>query len=279
MLQQDYDTVLIGASALAMGAALSAPQGEVLIIEPSACMAAEWTETFYPGSDWAALGEAQPRAALAQALLAEMEQRHIKTERGIHTPGISALLFKAARDQSMPISFMTRVLSVSPDKDGFAIQVVNAGGLYTFHAQRIIDTTATFISDPQTQVAIRDAFVGVHLRAQPKLNLQTESHDQKEYAFIRGAFETEASLHLRLGEDRSLPRVRKQVHDFLIQRPEALRHWNCTAVATRLRLAVEAVDSGTAGWTHQPASQYAHVIAAIDAGTCVWQQQAQGALA
>ena len=279
MLQEAYDTLIIGTTGFAMGAALSVEAGQVLIVEPSACMASEWTETFYPGTQWANFAERQAQSAVAQSLQAELEQRQIKTQRGVSTPGIAALLFKSARDAQLPISFMTRVLGVQETSDGFDVQVVNAGGLYTIRAQRVIDTTDGFISDPQQRVSIVTAHAGIQLRANPKTDVQNEAHSNSDYEFMCGAFETEASVHLPLAQDLAWPAVRKQVHDFLMNRPDALQGWNCTAIATRPRLAVQTLDTGNAAWTHQPAAPYANVIAAVDAGALLAQEQIQGVLA
>lgn len=263
-----YETAIIGSSALGLGCLLSRPENSILI-EASASICPEWSQSFYPGTDWDTWDTCDNLQPTAAALLAELRQRQVLTGHGLQVSALAAQCFKALRDSTANYRFLSVVTAVEDAGDCYSIHILNAGGHQQLRARQIIDTTDEAVTLPQQAVSVQSRAVGMQLQIGGEPMAATAVTDA--YHLHPGAFASEATLQYHVAPDTDWITARRQLHDFWINRPSELRAWNCVSVATRFSQRVTALGSIKENWHHLPGCNTANAIQAFNQGICAAQ--------
>ncbi len=267
---QQIDTLVVGCTGVGLGLALSNPS-ETLVIESTAALLPEWVQTYVPGNEWDTY---QAANELTQRIQADMKKRSIQTDRGVHITGLSALMAQLSKEHKINALFMTHILGVEAQADGFKVDIVNVGGHSSIYCKRIIDTSSRFLSDPNKNVKVNKRQLSFYLRPIPGKDIAGE-HTDSSYAFAPGAFINEASVIVDVDPHMHWHAARNQANEFWVNRPEPLRSWNCVAMSTQFFEQVEVVQTGHAQWQHVPAMHELNALAGIDSGVAL---AAQGVL-
>jgi hypothetical protein len=263
-MKRDYDGIVIGASCAGLGAALQSDES-ILVIEPSACIGWDLTETLYPGTDWESIGDLTP---LSTDLRAECERRHILAADRIHIPALSPVLCQRLADSRVSYLFQTQPISAEASSDGISVMTHNCGGRSRFHARWIIDTTTRFLSQPNTPVHITSTAIGAALnhRSEETQDLVGTLDCDSAHVYP-GYFPGEAYLNLKLDHGASWPEARHALHEFWMNKPSELQSWDIASTATRLTETCESAETGRSDWIHLPSVAFANALLAFDAGT------------
>ncbi len=265
-IKDHYEQIVVGATCSGLGIAL-AQADQTLVIESGASVATAFVEAFRPGTNLTAKSEFHE---LTKGLQKELEQRGLLQGEGIHLPGLATVLFKRLHTSSAGYLFLTDILSIdAPKVPGrpYTLTLFNRSGRRRITADRIVDTTATFISDPQTLVSIKSTSIGGNL------NLRNEESEipasglkGTSFEVTPGRFSREAYLQLSLKPGETWPVARKALHRFWQEKPVELKPWDLVSVAAQLSNIPEKSVSKNETWSHLPSALYDNPLAAFDAG-------------
>ena len=140
-MKQNYDLLILGATALAAGIAEANRGLDILIVERGCLCAAEFSQALRTGAAH------EPVSPQANALLDEFKRRGaIGSDGKEWLPAISPIIAEHLRDSGADCVFFA-ALSRLESADGRYSAAFTAYGIETsFTAKRIIDTTADFVS-------------------------------------------------------------------------------------------------------------------------------------
>ena len=248
--------LIIGSGSVGLGALLTDPDN-CLLIERSATIIAESNGAFQPGT-WENLSISSP---LSQSLYDEFEQRGIVTERGVHVPGLAAVLWRRLKPLQKHCLFLSTILSVKKENGYYLVHLHNAGGHRRIRCNEIIDCTDSAQSSRAHSVPIRER--ALHLN----MHHPDGGADISNIAHcIPGAFPNEAIMRVPLTADTSWVAARKFAHQQWLQRSPALRPWQCIAIANAFAQKVTALGEIDEQWQHVPACNSDNILAGIELG-------------
>lgn len=137
-MRRNYETIFLGCSAYAIGAAEANPDGS-LILEAGEGLGGEFTDALMTG------GFARPQAPGAQALYDELIARRVMSEESAargeaHLPAVSVVLARRLRESRAHVLFKTRVLGIEGEAGRVVVRAVCNAKLYEFECARVVDT-------------------------------------------------------------------------------------------------------------------------------------------
>lgn len=255
-MTQHIERLIIGSGSIGLGALLSDPTHS-LLVERSATIIPEANGAFEPGN-WDGFSCTQE---LSQDLADELRQRHILTERGLHLPGLAAVLWSRLKPLQQHCRFMTEILDIKKNSDYYIVDLHNVGGHTRLHCDEIIDCSDTAHSQRTQQVTVLKR--ALHLNLHHPDGGSDLSHISN---CTPGAFTNEAILRIPLAYDCDWHTARRTVHQQWLQRSSALHSWQCVAIANAFALEVTPLGSLDERWLHMPACNSRNVLAGMEQG-------------
>ncbi|MDF2959283.1 MAG: hypothetical protein K0S39_1018 [Paenibacillus sp.] len=263
-MKEMLDTLIIGATFAGIGLARSSLDRRAVLVERTTLIGHEFINCYKPGTGW----NRTPEHELTRELRQEWLQKRLLTpDGGVHLGGISPILYKLLLESglSQAVRFMTEVVEVKKQPDGYEVTLFDAGGLRTLRTERIVDTTSDCRSATGGKPIHAKAVSAVLHHA----NATADSMIPEAFAdrISLGAFASEAYLQLPLAPQASWADARHALHSFWANRPEELKDWKIAAVAdefavtppTRFEVLGE-------GWVWLPSSAFDNPLEALDAG-------------
>ncbi len=260
----EYARLIVGATCAGLGQALAQPAG-TLLVEASACVGWEFIEAMNPGTEWE---QSEGLCDLATDLRQELLRRNILHEGRVHLPALAPVLFQRLRDSGAAYLFLTDIIEVKPEGDGFAVTLFNQGGRREVTVKRLLDTTTHLATRPDETVALQSKHIHatLHYRGAAKTP-ETVPASTAEFTFIPGRFPREAFLSLALPLAADWPQARAALHRFWLERPTAFADWELASVATRLAEVPVKVES-PADWSVLQSAGFVNPLRAFSAGVC-----------
>lgn len=254
-MRDHYEVVVVGATMAGIGYACA--QRDALVLERTEAPGNEFINAIEPGTGFDLdLGEA------GADLKARMETHNILCGERLHLPGLSAILFDMIQRKRLEVQFLHEVLSVQAVADGFAVRILNAGGISTIHAGAVLDTSTQRLSAPGSQVPLSNK----------RLNAMVMRHIDDTEALPEcqdlrpSRFDSEGYLSVPLPITADWPEAREA----LIRRWENRREgegWKISSIATQFAYDVaEGPEVLASRWVHLPSAGFANPLAAFDAG-------------
>ncbi len=136
-MKKYYDTVILGATFLGLGAALAKGK-DVAVIEKGSLFGAEYVDCFRSAKET----EFEPKTMLGQHFFAELKARGLVAENGqLYQAPAVYVLSSFLKEKEIDIYMMTEVISIEKTEAGYRITIFNTQGFSTIETKRILDTT------------------------------------------------------------------------------------------------------------------------------------------
>jgi hypothetical protein len=257
----DADLLIAGATFLGIGLALQHRQG-ALVAEREITVGHEFTYAYKHGERW----NEKLRSEAANRFREELLQRNGMAEGRAHLPGLTPLLHRWIRGEGLPVRFMTEIVSVALENEGFTVALYDPSGHRTIRVRRIVDTTSTCVTKPGFAKPKSKRINALLHRTVP--DVAGPQHRIKECGFRLepGRFASEAYLSVPVQLQDDWTAAREKLHAFWANRPEPLQGWSLATVADQFELEVpEGPHEIDAGWIWQPSGAYPNPLAAMDA--------------
>lgn len=252
-MNQSYDTLIIGASMTGIGLAFHNKEN-TLIIERTASPGSEYISAFYPGKNW--------KEAPAGALKKELEERNIIYKGKAHIPALAPVLCNFIKREKLNALFWTEITKTEKKEDAFEVEILNASGLQTIKAERIIDTTSLRISSPDNS-----SIISKGINAILHCENETAAFEMKDGRIIDGRFPSEKFFSVPIEINDDWPEARKKLFDAWKKRPDEIKGWLMASTASEF---VYASKKGPfevgKNWSHLPSTAYSNPLESFNAG-------------
>ncbi|GAA3404429.1 hypothetical protein ACFFNY_26775 [Paenibacillus hodogayensis] len=266
MTHPHYPLLVYGATSAGLGLTVAAPAG-TLLVERSSLVGHEFVAAYNPGHRW----ERRLDSAAAELLRTELLERGLLTPEGrVHLPAIAPVLFRLIRQHCLHVQMMTEIVEVVPDRNGYAVTLLNASGLTRVTAGRLIDTTPLCSSLGARRMTPIAKSINAMLHAPGTAELPPSPLPEPldgRVSLLDGLYPGERILRLELDAGDGWLTAREKLHRYWADHYTAFAPWTIAALADAFDIRTTELDRDIADrWSWFPSSSYANLLEAYDAG-------------
>lgn len=234
-----FKTAIIGGTFLGLGFGLNHEEDSVLI-ESSGSLGWEFVDAMNTGKQWS---ETNSLPAISSKYYSQLKERNILEDDKVHLPALAPLLFQFLKDSKLKFHFLTHIIDIKKDTNGYEITIYNQNGFSKISADQILDTTSSGYRQKELKAK---QFIGATIHSADNevkdFNLSGEG-----FEVIKGHLLSEAFLKIELQINSSWDVARKKIHEFWVNRPDELSSWELASVASRLDVMPENIN----GWSKE----------------------------
>ena len=199
----ECETVFLGASAYALGAAFKNP-AKTVVLEQSLMLVPEFSGALLPNVLTAAEGE------IATLVRERIEKEGLSGNGRYHAPPVSDVMSALVMHRKANLFLNANVADIRRAGRGFAVEIIGPDGYSSIAAERVIDTMPTAWRDAGAK-AIKEKFFAAPLVGKPKGDLGRFATDKREV--VPGALPGENILKVRLAADTDWHNARLALYD------------------------------------------------------------------